>query len=500
MVTALSCAERALGFLYRIFLSRSAGAEGLGLYQIALSVIGVLMTVSASGIPITVSRLMIKQRATEKGGELSAVSAGVTAALATCVPIVAGLFLTRGSLGVLFADDRCVNLFLIMLPGVVVTSVYAVIRGFFWGKKRFYTYAVIELAEEVVMIIVGVILVASQTDVYLKTVGASVAVTASYLFSFAASLIAFFVLGGRFKNPKPLLKPLCVSAAPITLMRTATSLTGFLIALILPAALMKSGLSQAQAVSSFGVISGMTMPLLFMPSTIIGSISLVLVPELAENFYKKRHAELQSNVEKALLYSSVIAAFIIPVFIGAGGYLCRLIYKNAVAGVYLEYAAPLMLPMSVTMISNSLLNSMGMERRTLAYFGAGSVFLLLSVWLLPARIGNGALIVGYLLSFTVTAVLNVRLLTKICCKKLEYLKKLIRLIAVTAGASAFCFFAFKLLCSVISEFFACAISCTATFLCTYLAFCTADVIEPLKLLKKKEKNSFNKNNETAAKI
>ena len=117
MVTALSCAERALGFLYRIFLSRSAGAEGLGLYQIALSVIGVLMTVSASGIPITVSRLMIKQRATEKGGELSAVSAGVTAALATCMPIVAGLFLTRGSLGVLFADDRCVNLFLIMLPG-----------------------------------------------------------------------------------------------------------------------------------------------------------------------------------------------------------------------------------------------------------------------------------------------------------------------------------------------------------------------------------------------
>lgn len=490
MVTALSCAERALGFLYRIFLSRSAGAEGLGLYQIALSVIGVLITVSASGIPITVSRLMIKQRATEKGGELSAVSAGITAALATCVPIVAGLFLTRNRLGFLFADDRCVNLFLIMLPGVVVTSVYAVIRGFFWGKKRFYTYAVIELAEESVMIIAGVILVANQADVYLKTVGASVAVTVSYLFSFVTSLIAFFVLGGRFKNPKPLLKPLCVSATPITLMRTATSLTGFLIAVILPAALIKSGLSQAEAVSSFGVISGMTMPLLFMPSTIIGSISLVLVPELAENFYKKRYAGLQNNVEKALLYSSVIAAFIIPVFIGTGEYLCRLIYKNATAGVYLEYAAPLMLPMSVTMISNSLLNSMGMERRTLAYFGAGSVFLLLSVWLLPAKIGNGALIAGYLLSFTVTAVLNVRLLTRICCKKLEYLKKLVILIAITAGASAFCFLSFKILSNFFREFFACAISCGITLLCDYLAFCAAGIMKPLNILKPKKRSLF----------
>ena len=62
-VTILSCIERGLGFLYRVFLSRNVGSEGLGLYQIALSVIGVIMTVSASGIPITVSRMMIKDKA-----------------------------------------------------------------------------------------------------------------------------------------------------------------------------------------------------------------------------------------------------------------------------------------------------------------------------------------------------------------------------------------------------------------------------------------------------
>ena len=38
VVTGLSIAERALGFLYRIVLSRLIGAEGLGLYQVALSV------------------------------------------------------------------------------------------------------------------------------------------------------------------------------------------------------------------------------------------------------------------------------------------------------------------------------------------------------------------------------------------------------------------------------------------------------------------------------
>ena len=38
IVTALSVAERGLGFLYRIVLSRLLGAEGLGLYQVSISV------------------------------------------------------------------------------------------------------------------------------------------------------------------------------------------------------------------------------------------------------------------------------------------------------------------------------------------------------------------------------------------------------------------------------------------------------------------------------
>ena len=477
-VTAFSCVERALGFAYRIFLSRGIGAEGLGLYQIALSVIGALMTISASGIPITVSRLMIKERSLKnENDELSCVSAGMTATAAVCLPVVISLFLLKDKLGFLFADERSVSLFLIILPGVFFTSIYAVIRGFFWGKKYFYTYSLIELLEEAVMMIAGIILVLSKTTVYEKAKAAALAVLISYAFSFTLSIIAFFSRGGKLKNPLPELKPLIISSAPITLMRTATSLGGFLIALILPAVLIKGGVPKNEAIANFGVIGGMTMPLLFMPSTIIGSLSLVLVPELAENFYKKQSASLRANVEKALLYSAVISLFIIPVFCACGKFIGRFVYGNELSGVYLTFAAPAMLPMSITMISNSLLNSMGMERKTLLYFLIGGAFLIASILFLPPYIGNYALILGYLLSFVITAVLNIRLLQKICCKKLDFIKKLVKAVAVCPFAGAICYFIYNSLSKIIPEFFAFSAGAGITAVCYYLTICALNVID-----------------------
>ena len=63
MVTIFSLMEKFLGFIYRIYLSRAIGSEGVGLYQITLSVFALLLTLCSSGIPATVSRLITKYRA-----------------------------------------------------------------------------------------------------------------------------------------------------------------------------------------------------------------------------------------------------------------------------------------------------------------------------------------------------------------------------------------------------------------------------------------------------
>ena len=93
LVTVFSTIEKTLSFFYRVVLSRILGAEGLGIYQICLSVFAVFLTAASSGIPVTVSRLMAKNGAAgDIRGKNSAVTAGVVATLVFTVPIAVILF------------------------------------------------------------------------------------------------------------------------------------------------------------------------------------------------------------------------------------------------------------------------------------------------------------------------------------------------------------------------------------------------------------------------
>ena len=425
-MTALSCAERFVGFLYRVFLSRTIGAEGLAVYQIALSVVGVVITLTSSGIPITVSRLMLKERSRGSPvGEQEVVSAGIFSSVIISAPITLILYFFRDSLSFIFTDPRCYDVLLIILPAITITSVYAVIRGYFWGNRKYLTYSLIELIEEIVMVVVGVILVLKAPDLFSGAKRAGVAVFVSYVVSFTLSSLAFVFGKGRLKNPIRKLKPLIASSSPITAMRTLTSLTGTIVALIIPARLVFYGWETSVAMAEFGKLSGMALPLLFIPSTVIGSIALVLVPEISQSYYEKDFLKLKTSVEKSINACMIISVLIIPVFIACGKEIGAFLYDSDKAGVYLSVSAVTMLPMSLSMITNSLLNSVNKERKTLFNYVIGALIMLAVIWIGPKYTGIYSLILAYFLSFTVTALLNAFALKKVLIKKTDCLKKML---------------------------------------------------------------------------
>ncbi len=415
IVTGLSVAERCLGFLYRIVLSRYIGAEGLGLYQVSLSVFSLFLTLATGGIPITVSRLIAKHKAERnEKGEGEVVSAGTVGSLLFALPCCLLLWTLGNSLSFLFSDSRSLSIFRILLIGLSFSCVYAVIRGYFWGNKKFLTASLLEMTEEIVMVIAGVLLLRNVPS---PAVGATRAAWALALSDIVACLIAvvcFFLLGGKLGKPKKQLKPLFNATLPITFVRASTALVNSAVAVLLPVMLVRSGVDERDALRLFGIVSGMVVPVLFIPSTLIGSLALVLVPELSADYHKREEKRLTKNLERGLTLSFLVACLLIPFFFVLGEDLGRLAFSNGTAGKIIARGCVILLPMSLTMISTSMLNSIGFERQTFLFFFLGAAALLLCILLLPAICGVYAYVFGLGASFFVTTVCNLVLLGKKC--------------------------------------------------------------------------------------
>ncbi|MBO5327870.1 MAG: polysaccharide biosynthesis C-terminal domain-containing protein, partial [Clostridia bacterium] len=169
-----------------------------------------------------------------------------------------------------------------------------------------------------------------------------------------------------------------------------------------------------QATSVYGIALGMAIPVLFIPSSLIGSIAVVIAPELSENFYKNKTEKLKNDVEKTVKAGFFIAVVLIPFLFVLGKDIGIFIYSNEFSGEIIQKCSFILLPMCVSMITTTILNSMNCEIKTLLYFFIGAAAELISILTLTSFIGIWSYMIGTSLNFIITALLNLFLLKKKC--------------------------------------------------------------------------------------
>ena len=76
---------------------------------------------------------------------------------------------------------------------------------------------------------------------------------------------------------------------------------------LIPARLVAGGMDVSQAMSLFGVVCGMTLPMLTLPMAFLGAVNLLLMPRLAETAALGRRRETHRQIHQALLVTSAAA-------------------------------------------------------------------------------------------------------------------------------------------------------------------------------------------------
>lgn len=371
----------------------------------------------------------------------------------------------RDFAGNLFADERCMPIFLVLLPGITASALYSAFRGGLWGQKNFFAFSLCEFIEEILLITTSVILVSQVSNITAGVYNAAVSISISFIASALITICIYFYYDGKIRNPRGFYKPIIYSAAPLTGIRVASGIISSFLAIIIPLRLKLSGLSSAAALSEFGIASGMTLPLLFIPATLIGALALVLLPEISEKKDKKT-IEISTQIEKSLLFSIAVSLAVLAVYLAAGRDIGIMLYNNQRSGELLVYSAVIMIPMSLSLMSSSILNTLGREYKALKNYLYGAAVMLLSVWFLPPLLGIYSMILGFFLSFMITAFLNTLAVMK-NVKRTGLLKNNIKkLFLPFISAFTVCF----VLSTLLKMFLPLIISIVISGLCSLLVF------------------------------
>jgi len=404
-LTMFSVLTRCLGFIYKIYLAKIMTTTELGIYNITLSVYMVLITIVSASIPLTISKITSNNICLNKPNETK-YSVTSSLILTTTISIFLSILLiiSKPLLTLIIGDSLGYDIILYLIPSIVFSAIYSQIRGYLWGIENYFAVSIVEFIEQILRILFCMVFVLSGI-IKSPLIAVSVALSIACGLSTILGFYLYFKNKGRLKYRNGYYKEIIKSSLPLTCVRFFGSLLQPLIAIILPFRLCSLGLNKSLALGELGIVMGMTMPLLSIPSTIIGALCMILIPRINSN----TNRESINNQLKNYLNFTISCIFIfIPVFIAIGTPVCNFIYGNMSSGIYLSHSAWIMIPLGIAQITTSILNALNQEQKTFIYYLISSALLIILCFILPTFFGIESMLIANGLSSALLGFLNVK--------------------------------------------------------------------------------------------
>lgn len=423
ILTAVSLIIRFLGIVFKIWLSRAIGAEGMGLYQLIFSVYMLFSTFTSAGISTATTRLIADELAL--GGKNGAAMilrrcmllTLLLAAASSASLLLGSDFISSRLLGDIRAAAAIKSISLIM-PFMGISSV---LRGYFIARRQAAPPAVAQLLEQLIRIAAVFLLLKKYSSQGISAACTSVIIADASAHFIAATLLALLYLhdiaslGCKCEKAAPttgIFKAIIHISLPITAGRYLNTGLRTVESMLVPRGLEKSAAGNS-ALSQFGMIRGMALPVLFFPSTLLNAVSTMLIPEISEAAACGRKGLVKSAAERIIQLTALVSFLFSAIFLTSGKQIGSLLFKSNEVGYLLCALSPIVPLMYLDSVCDGILK--GLDQQRFGFFtgllDSGSRILL--VLLILPRCGmNGFLGIMYFSNF-LTCIMNVGRLVKV---------------------------------------------------------------------------------------
>ena len=153
-------------------------------------------------------------------------------------------------------------------------------------------------------------------------------------------------------------------AVPLTGTRLSLSLLQSMEAVLIPLSLRQSGLTSAEALSMYGILTGMSLSFLMFPNAVTSSISAMLLPVISEEQAQGNKKNISVAIEYTILFGLIIGILFMGIFLRYGIALGTVIFHEQLAGEFLATLAWICPFLYFTGNLNSILHGLGNTRIT----------------------------------------------------------------------------------------------------------------------------------------
>lgn len=418
ILTLAGFITRVIGFFYRIFLSNKMGAELMGIYQLIFPVYGICYTIFATGIQTSISRLVAAELGKRNPKNMYRIlRVGILLSVSLAFVLSALVYLNADYIAWRFLlQSQSAQSLRILAAAFPFCGVTACINGYYYGLKRAGVPAATQLLEQVIRVLI-VYLIALFAGNGNMTVTCEIAVfglvigeVASCLYNFTSLFVTKSPTRLLVQGPDPnallsrrrfILQNMLSLSVPLSANRLLLSILHSIEAVMIPAMLLRSGLSNQDSLITFGVLSGMSIPFIMFPTALTNALAVLLLPTISEAQAVGNHRLIGKTTAVSIKYSLIIGILSTGLFIIFGKDLGEAVFHNKAAGDYLTILAWLCPFMYLTTTLGSIINGLGKAHVTFINSIIGSLCkILLIIVLIPSRGINGyliALLIGQLI-------------------------------------------------------------------------------------------------------
>ena len=344
-------------------------------------------------------------------------------------------------------ETRTTELLRIIVLAIVPACIHSCFNGYYYGRKNSVIPSVCQITEQLARVFGTLILyyILTEQGVALEPMHAVWGIVISELAGLFVNVTAFLGMrkecaydmaeqtpGYENRNAAchqkyPLFhtlnntvyfygaaRALGTMAIPLTLNHVLMTLSHSLEHLLLPQQLLTFGYTSDEALEHFGILTGMALSVIFFPSAITNSLSVLLLPRISENKAKGDMCAVLDTIKGALCCGVALGSLCTFVFLLSADWFGAHIFDNTLAGFYIRILSILCPFMYTSSLLSSIVNGLGNASLTLTCNLTGCAIRIFAIWFLVPMYGMYAYIISMIAAAVVVTIELVAVIKRKC--------------------------------------------------------------------------------------